>query len=134
EGKVSDKRDEQTGLPSYSRYGESRRPKPEQLKDVDALVYDIQDVGARFYTYIATLGYVMEEAARAKLPVFVLDRPNPINGIDVEGPPADADKLSFTAYHTIPVRHGLTVCELARLYNDERRIGADRSEERREGE
>ena len=123
--RVSDTKDEQTGLPIYSLYGESRRPKPEQLKDLDALVYDIQDVGARFYTYITTLGYVMEEAAKAKLPVFVLDRPNPINGVDVEGPPADADKLSFTAYHTIPVRHGLTVGELARLYNDERHLGCD---------
>ncbi|MDX6445961.1 MAG: hypothetical protein QOH71_3035 [Blastocatellia bacterium] len=123
--KVSDTKDEQTGLPIFSLYGESRRPKPEQLKDIDALVYDIQDIGTRFYTYIATLGYVLEEAAKAKLPVFVLDRPNPINGIDVEGPIADADKLSFTAYHTLPVRHGLTIGELARLYNDERKINAD---------
>ncbi len=123
--KVSDAKDEQTGLPIYSLYGESRRPKPEQLKDLDALVYDIQDVGARFYTYISTLGYVLEEGAKAKLPVFILDRPNPINGIDVEGPLADSDKLSFTAYHTIPVRHGMTVGELARLYNDQRKIGAD---------
>jgi len=123
--RVSDTKDEQTGLPIYSLYGESRRPKPEQLKDLDALVYDIQDVGVRFYTYITTLGYVMEEAAKAKLPVFVLDRPNPINGVDVEGPLADLDKLSFTAYHTIPVRHGLTVGELAQLYNDERKIGCD---------
>ncbi len=123
--KVSDTKDEQTGLPIYSLYGETRRPKPEQLKDLDALVYDIQDVGARYYTYITTLGYVMEEAAKAKLPVFVLDRPNPINGVDVEGPLADKDKLSFTAYHTIPVRHGLTVGELAGLYNDERHIGCD---------
>jgi uncharacterized protein YbbC (DUF1343 family)/CubicO group peptidase (beta-lactamase class C family) len=123
--KVSDTKDEQTGLPIYSLYGESRRPKPEQLKDLDALVYDIQDVGARFYTYISTLGYILEEAAKVKLPVFVLDRPNPVNGIDVEGPLADADKLSFTAYHTIPVRHGMTVGELARLYNEQRKIGAD---------
>jgi len=123
--KVSDTKDEQTGLPVYSLYGESRRPKAEQLKDLDALVYDIQDVGVRFYTYIATLGYVMEEAGKAKLPVFVLDRPNPINGNDVEGPIADADKLSFTAYHALPVRHGLTIGELARLYNAERHIGAD---------
>ena len=123
--KVSDTKDEQTGLPIYSLYGESRRPKPEQLKDLDAIVYDIQDVGARFYTYITTLGYVMEEAAKARLPVFVLDRPNPINGIDVEGPLADVDKLSFTAYHAIPVRHGMTVGELARLYNEERKMGAD---------
>ncbi len=123
--KVSDTKDEQTGLPILSLYGESRRPKAEQLKDLDALVYDIQDVGVRFYTYISTLGYVMEEAGKAKLPIFVLDRPNPINGNDVEGPIADADKLSFTAYHTLPVRHGLTVGELARLYNDERHINAD---------
>lgn len=123
--KVSDAKDEQTGLPIFSLYGESRRPKPEQLKNLDALVYDIQDVGVRFYTYIATLGYVLEEAGKARLPVFVLDRPNPINGIDVEGPIADADKLSFTAYHALPVRHGLTIGELARLYNDERHLNSD---------
>jgi uncharacterized protein YbbC (DUF1343 family)/CubicO group peptidase (beta-lactamase class C family) len=123
--KVSDTKDEQTGLPIFSLYGESRRPNAAQLKDLDALVYDIQDVGVRFYTYITTLGYVMEEAGKAKLPIFVLDRPNPINGNDVEGPIADADKLSFTAYHTLPVRHGLTMGELARLYNEERHINAD---------
>jgi uncharacterized protein YbbC (DUF1343 family)/CubicO group peptidase (beta-lactamase class C family) len=123
--KISDTKDEQTGLPIYSLYGDSRRPKPEHLKDLDALVYDIQDVGARCYTYITTLGYVMEEAAKAKLPIFVLDRPNPINGVDVDGPVADSDKLSFTAYHPIPMRHGMTVGELARFFNDERKIGAD---------
>ncbi len=123
--KVSDSKDDATGLPVYSLYGESRRPKPEQLKDLDALVYDIQDVGARFYTYISTLGYVMEEAAKVKLPVFVLDRPNPIGGLDVEGPIADNDKLSFTSYHTIPTRHGLTIGELAQLFNRQRNIGAD---------
>jgi uncharacterized protein YbbC (DUF1343 family)/CubicO group peptidase (beta-lactamase class C family) len=123
--KVSDTKDQQTGLPIYSLYGETRRPKPDQLKDLDALVYDIQDVGTRFYTYISTLGYLLEEAAKVKLPVYILDRPNPINGIDVEGPIADADKLSFVVYHTIPVRHGLTVGELAQLYNKERKIGAD---------
>ena len=123
--KVSDSKDEATGLPIYSLYGESRRPKPEQLKDLDALVFDIQDIGARFYTYISTLGYVLEEAAKVKLPVFVLDRPNPIGGIDVEGPIADKDKLSFTSYHTIPTRHGLTIGELAQLFNRQRNIGAD---------
>jgi uncharacterized protein YbbC (DUF1343 family) len=123
--KVSDTKDEQTGLPIYSLYGESRRPKAEQLKDLDALVYDIQDVGARFYTYISTLGYLLEEAAKMKLPVFILDRPNPINGVDVEGPLADSDKFSFTSYHAIPVRHGMTVGELARLYNEQRKIGTD---------
>jgi uncharacterized protein YbbC (DUF1343 family)/CubicO group peptidase (beta-lactamase class C family) len=123
--KISDSKDEATGLPIYSLYGESRRPKAEQLKDLDALVFDIQDIGARFYTYISTLGNVMEEAAKANLPVFVLDRPNPIGGLDVEGPVADNDKLSFIAYHTIPVRHGLTIGELAQLFNRQRRIGAD---------
>ena len=122
---VSDSKDEATGLPIYSLYGESRRPKPEQLKDLDALVFDIQDVGVRFYTYISTLGYLLEEAAKAKLPVFVLDRPNPIGGVDVEGPIADSDKLSFTSYHTIPTRHGLTIGELAQLFNRQRNIGAD---------
>jgi uncharacterized protein YbbC (DUF1343 family)/CubicO group peptidase (beta-lactamase class C family) len=123
--KVSDSKDEQTGLPIYSLYGESRRPKPEQMKDLDALVFDIQDVGTRFYTYISTLGYVMEEAAKVKLPVVVLDRPNPIGGLDVEGPIADADKLSFISYHRIPVRHGMTIGELARLFNEQSKLGCD---------
>lgn len=123
--KVSDAVDEKTGLPIYSLYGETRRPKPEQLKNLDALVFDIQDIGARFYTYISTMGNVMEEAAKAKLPLFVLDRPNPINGVDVEGPVADADKLSFIAHHTIPVRHGMTIGELAQLFNEQRKIGCD---------
>ena len=122
---VSDSKDEATGLPIYSLYGETRRPKPEQLKDLDALVFDIQDIGARFYTYISTLGYLLEEAAKAKLPVFVLDRPNPIGGLDVEGPIADKDKLSFTSYYTIPTRHGLTIGELGQLFNKQRNIGAD---------
>lgn len=123
--RVNDSRDEQTGLPIYSLYGETRRPRPEQLQNLDALVFDIQDIGARFYTYISTLGLVMEEAARAGKPVFVLDRPNPINGMEVEGPIADEDKLSFTAYHRIPVRHGMTIGELAILFNEERHIGCD---------
>jgi uncharacterized protein YbbC (DUF1343 family)/CubicO group peptidase (beta-lactamase class C family) len=123
--KVSDAKDEKTGLPIYSLYGETRRPKPEQLRELDALVFDIQDVGVRFYTYISTLGHVMEEAARARLPVYVLDRPNPIRGNEAEGPVADADKLAFTSYHTIPVRHGMTIGELARLFNAERKIGCD---------
>src|SRR6185503_9221092 len=123
--KISDSKDEATGLPIYSLYGETRRPKAEQLKDLDALVYDIQDVGARFYTYISTLGNLLEEAAKLKLPVFVLDRPNPIGGLDVDGPIADNDKLSFISYHTIPTRHGLTIGELAQLFNKQRKIGAD---------
>ena len=123
--KVSDSKDEATGLPIYSLYGETRRPKPEQLKDLEAIVFDIQDIGSRFYTYISTLGYVLEEAAKTKLPVYVLDRPNPIGGTDIEGPIADLDKLSFTSYHTIPTRHGLTIGELGQLFNKQRNIGAD---------
>lgn len=123
--KISDSKDEKTGLPIYSLYGETRRPKPEQLAGLDAIVYDIQDIGARFYTYTATLKNVMEEAAKAKIPVYVLDRPNPINGVDVEGSLADEDKLSFIAAHTIPVRYGLTIGELGQMMNVDRNIGAD---------
>jgi uncharacterized protein YbbC (DUF1343 family) len=123
--KVSDSVDEKTGLPIYSLYGETRRPKPEQLKDLDAIVYDIQDIGTRFYTYTATLKNVMEEAAKAGKPIFVLDRPNPINGVDVEGPIADESQLSFIAAHTTPVRYGLTIGELGAMMNAERKIGAD---------
>lgn len=123
--KVSDSVDEKSGLPVFSLYGETRRPKPEQLKNLDALVFDVQDVGARFYTYMSTLGLAMEEAAKARIPVFVLDRPNPIGGAEVEGPVADDDKLSSIAYHQLPVRHGMTMGELARLFNEQRKMGCD---------
>lgn len=123
--KIADGKDEKTGLPVYSLYGETRRPKPEQTAQIDAFVYDIQDIGTRFYTYASTLRNVMEEAARAGKPVFVLDRPNPINGVAVEGPIADEDKLSFIAAHTTPVRHGMTIGELAMMINTERKVGAD---------
>lgn len=123
--KIDDSKDEKTGLPVYSLYGETRRPKPEHLKDLDAIVYDIQDIGARFYTYTATLKNVMEEASKLGKPIYVLDRPNPINGNAVEGSLADEDKLSFIAAHTIPVRYGLTIGELGQLMNAERKIGAD---------
>jgi len=123
--KVSDSVDEKTGLPIYSLYGETRKPSPEMLKGIDTLVFDIQDVGTRFYTYISTLGLAMEEAARQKIKFIVLDRVNPIGGAEVEGPIADADKLSFTSYHQLPIRHGMTVGELAQLFNRERGINAD---------
>lgn len=124
--KIDDTKDEKTGLVVYSLYKDGmRRPKPEQLAGLDAIVYDIQDIGARFYTYTATLKNVIEEAAKAKIPVYVLDRPNPINGIDIEGPLAEEDKLSFIAAHTIPVRYGLTIGELGQMMNAERKIGAD---------
>ncbi|MEO8072126.1 MAG: DUF1343 domain-containing protein, partial [Acidobacteriota bacterium] len=125
QSRINDSTDEKTGLPVYSLYGETRRPKPEQLKDLDAVVFDIQDIGVRFYTYEATLLNVLEEAAKAGKPVFVLDRPNPINGITVEGAIADADKLSFVVSHTVPVRHGMTIGELAQMMNAEKKIGAD---------
>ena len=122
---LKDSVDEKTGLPVYSLYDVTRRPNPEQLKDLDAIVYDIQDIGARFWTYTATLRNVMEEAAKAGKPVYILDRPNPINGVDVEGSLAEEDKLSFVAPHTTPVRSGLTIGELGMMMNSERKIGAD---------
>lgn len=136
--RIADGKDEKTGLPVYSLYnpgaGQNRyRPKPEQLKGIDTLVFDIQDVGARFYTYIGTLGYCMEEAARAGIRMVVLDRPNPIRGLKVDGPLADADKLTLTAYHPIPVQHGMTVGELASLYNAERQMGCKLEVVRMEG-
>lgn len=123
--KITNSTDEKTGLPIYSLYGETRKPTDEMLKNLDVLVYDIQDIGARFYTYISTLGLALEAAAKNKVKVVVLDRVNPINGADVEGPLADADKLSFIAHHRIPVRHGMTVGEMAQLFNAERNINAD---------
>ena len=123
--KVGDGKDEKTGLPVYSLYGERRKPTPEQLKGVDIIVYDIQDIGCRFYTYISTLGLVMEAAGAAKIPVVVLDRPNPIGGVLMEGPVRDAGRESFVAYHDIPIRHGMTVGELAKLFNIERKLNVD---------
>jgi len=125
ETRVPDGEDPATKIPIRSLYGETLRPAQEDLKGLGAVLFDIQDVGARFYTYLTTLGYLLEEAAKAKVPVVVLDRPNPINGAAVEGPLADSDRLSFTAYHTIPVRTGMTIGELALLFNAERKIGAD---------
>ncbi len=123
--KITNSTDEKTGLPVFSLYGETRKPTAEKLKDIDVLVFDIQDIGARFYTYISTMGLAMEEAAKNGKTFVVLDRVNPINGTDVEGPLADHDKLSFIAHHQIPVRHGMTVGELAQLFNKERAINAD---------
>jgi uncharacterized protein YbbC (DUF1343 family) len=117
--KVGDRVDTQTGLPVYSLYGETRQPQPEQLQDLDALVFDTQDIGCRFYTYISTMGLAMEAAAKAGLRFFVLDRVNPIGGVVVDGPVHQGES-SFTAFHRIPVRHGMTVGELARLFNAER--------------
>ncbi|HLJ57853.1 MAG TPA: DUF1343 domain-containing protein [Chthonomonadaceae bacterium] len=122
---VADGVDGKTGLPIHSLYGARTRPTAEQLHGLDTLVYDIQDVGARFYTFITTLGQCMEAAAEHGLRFVVLDRPNPIGGVAIEGPIADADSLDFTAYHTLPVRHGLTVGELARLFATEKRLNLE---------
>jgi uncharacterized protein YbbC (DUF1343 family) len=118
-------RDDKTGLSIYSLYGDTRRPTAEMLDGLDTLVVDLQDIGARFYTYATTVAYAMEVAARRGVKVVVLDRPNPINGFRIEGPMLDADRLGFTGYFPMPIRHGLTMGELARLFNGENAIGAD---------
>ncbi len=123
-GPVPSSRDARTGLPVHSLYGETRRPTEAMLRDIDTVVVDLQDAGARFYTYATTLAYLLEAAARHGPRVVVLDRPNPIGGIAVEGPRLDAASLGFTGYFPAPVRHGLTLSELARLFNGEREIGA----------
>ena len=123
--KVSSTKDPSTGLPVYSLYGETRRPTDEMLKGIDALVFDVQDAGVRFYTYTATMGYCMEEAAKRKIAFFVLDRPNLLGGEIIEGPMLEADKTSFVAYFPLPVRYALTIGELAQFFNTENHIGAD---------
>jgi uncharacterized protein YbbC (DUF1343 family)/CubicO group peptidase (beta-lactamase class C family) len=123
--KVASSRDEKTRLPIHSLYGDTRRPTDAMLTGIDTLVVDLQDVGVRFYTYVTTMAYVMEEAAKRRLSVVVLDRPNPITGEDVEGPMLDPSAVSFTGYLPMPIRHAMTIGELARLFNGERRIGAD---------
>jgi uncharacterized protein YbbC (DUF1343 family)/CubicO group peptidase (beta-lactamase class C family) len=122
---VDSSRDDKTGLPIYSLYGTTRRPTDQMLSGIDTLVIDLQDVGARFYTFPATIGYAMEEAARRHVAVVVLDRPNPVNGFDIEGPIQDASAVGFNGYLPMPIRHGMTLGELARLFNGEKRIGAD---------
>ncbi len=122
---VTSTTDTATGLPIYSLYGDTRRPTDEMLRGVDALVFDIQDAGVRFYTYPTTMAYAMEEAAKRKIAFYVLDRPNPLGGEAIEGPMLDKDRLSFVGYFPVPVRHGMTVGELARMFNEENKIGAD---------
>ncbi len=114
-----------TGLPIYSLYGETRRPTDEMLRGLDALVYDIQDAGVRFYTFTTTMLYTMQAAAQHHIPYYVLDRPDPINGITIEGPMLDPDKLSFVAPFPEPVRYAMTLGELAQMFNAENKIGAD---------
>ena len=123
--KVASSKDPSTGLPIYSLYGEHLRPTDEMLQGLDALVFDVQDAGVRFYTYTATMGYCMEEAAKHNIAFYVLDRPNPLNGEIVEGPMLDAEKTSFLAYYPLPVRYGLTIGELAQLFNAENHINCN---------
>ena len=117
--------DAATGVRIFSLYGKTLRPTPEMLQGIDALVFDIQDLGVRFYTFESTMLYCMEEAAKANIPFYVLDRPNPLTGVTVEGPMLDPDKLSFVGAYPLPLRHGLTTGELAKLENGERGLGAD---------
>ena len=123
--KVEAARDSATGLPVFSLYGEHREPTVEMLQGIDVLLFDIQDVGARFYTYPYTLAGAMRAARRAGIPVVVLDRPNPIGGVRVEGPVLQPEYASFIGEFPIPVRHGMTLGELARLFNQEFGIGAE---------
>jgi uncharacterized protein YbbC (DUF1343 family) len=125
---VAEPSDRATGLPVVSLYGDtesSLRPKPEHLEGLDAIVYDLQDVGARFYTFVYTLSYVLEAAAGAGIPVIVLDRPNPIGGLAVEGPVLEPEWSSFVGRFALPVRHGLTTGELGRLFQSAFGIGGD---------
>ncbi len=125
EANVPSTRDEKTGLPVHSLYGDTRRPTDAMLQGIDTLVIDLQDIGARFYTYMTTMAYAMEEAAKRKVSVVVLDRPNPIDGFHIEGPTLDTSGLGFTGYFPMPIRHGMTLGELAKLFNGENGIGAE---------
>lgn len=122
---IGDTKDDASGLKVFSLYGETRSPTEEALKSIDTLVFDIQDIGARFYTYISTMGLAMEACAAHNKRFVVLDRPNPINGVDVAGPVLDEGEESFVGFHTIAVRHGMTIGELARMFRAERHWDLD---------
>jgi len=125
---IANSKDAATGVPVYSVYGATdalRRPPTDVLKSLDAIVIDIQDAGARFYTYETTLGYFLEAAAKAGIEIVVLDRPNPITGASVQGPISDSGRESFVNYFAMPVRHGMTMGELAKLFNAERNLNAN---------
>jgi uncharacterized protein YbbC (DUF1343 family) len=111
------------GTPIFSLHGVTRRPTKEMLKNIDILIYDIQDIGARSYTYITTLFYAMEEAAKHQIPVIVLDRPNPINGVVVDGPMLEESFRSMVGYINVPYCHGMTIGELAKFFNAEYKVG-----------
>jgi uncharacterized protein YbbC (DUF1343 family) len=116
---IKDGKDMQTGLPIISLYGDNKKPKPEQLKGIDIMVFDLQDVGARFYTYISSLHYVMEACAENNIPLVVLDRPNPNGGV-VDGPILEKENTSFIGMHPIPVLHGMTIGEYGQMINGEK--------------
>ncbi len=125
EGRIHSTTDPTTGLPVYSLYGEVDRPTQKMLDGLDALVFDIQDAGVRFYTYITTMAYAMEAAAKKGIAFYVLDRPNPLTGSAVQGPVMDRDLKSFVGYFPVPLRHGMTVAELASMFNAENQIGVN---------
>jgi hypothetical protein len=120
--KVNDSRDSKTGLKIYSLYGETRKPTAAMLSEIDTVVFDIQDIGTRFYTYISTMGEALKAAAENKKRFVILDRPNPINGVDVAGPMLDDNSESFVTYHKLPVRHGMTVGEIAMMLREELKL------------
>ena len=116
---IEDSRDEKTGIPIISLYGSNRKPSPEQMEGIDVVVFDIQDVGVRFYTYISTMQYMMEACAEGDIAMIILDRPNP-NGDYVDGPVLRQDQKSFVGLNPLPIVHGLTVGELAKMINGEK--------------
>ena len=123
--KIDDQQDSQTGLKIYSLYGETRRPTAAMCEGLDTIVFDIQDIGARFYTYISTMGEAMIAASQFKKKLVILDRPNPIGGVDVMGPMLDAGSESFVGFHSLPVRHGMTIGEIALMLKAEKQLDVD---------
>jgi uncharacterized protein YbbC (DUF1343 family) len=122
---VANATDAATGLKIFSLYGDTRRPTDQMLQGLDALVFDIQGAGVRFYTFITTMGYCMEAAAKHKIPFFVLDRPDPLGGEKIRGPMLDPSRISFVGYFRLPVIYGMTLGELARMFNTENKMGLD---------
>jgi uncharacterized protein YbbC (DUF1343 family) len=125
DAKVENAIDSVTGLPVFSLYGDTRTPTDDMLKGIDALVFDMQDAGVRFYTFTSTMGYCLEAAAKHKIPFFVLDRPNPLGGERIEGPLLDKGRISFTGYFAMPIVYGMTLGELARMFNAENKTNAE---------
>jgi uncharacterized protein YbbC (DUF1343 family) len=125
DARVSSTTDDATGLPIYSLYGETEHPTDAMLVGIDTLVFDIQDAGVRFYTYITTMGYAMEAAAAHHIAFYVLDRPDPLGGERIEGPMLDRERTNFVGYFPMPVRMAMTLGEMAQMFNAENKIGCD---------